>query len=126
MSDQTVQSIHGADKEIWRENTYDHYSPSIHVTGDGKIGIAVNGLVIEKPIRWWHCAGIDEMAWMQLNEDDPNWESITVTISKAQQENIKKYFQHHEQKYPNSHAAQTTDTVIAMLMMLDIKIKGIN
>lgn len=126
MSDQAVQNIHGADKEIWREKTDDHYSPSIHVTGDEKIGIAVNGHVIQKPVRWWHSAGMAELEWTKLNEDDPNWESITVTISKEQQIEIRQYFQKHEQMYPNSHAAQTTDTMMILLEMLKIKIKGIN
>lgn len=126
MNDTPQQSIHGADREIFRENQEDHYTPSIHVTGDRKIGIAVNGHVIQKPVRWWHDAGMAQLAWAKLNEDDPNWDSISVTVTKEQQLNIRQYFQKNEQMYPNSHAAQTADTVIILLEMLNIKISGVN
>lgn len=45
------------DKEIWRksEDTIDGpYSPSIHVTEDGSIGINVGGDVIVLPVEDWH------------------------------------------------------------------------
>ena len=42
------------DLEIWREIDHDYYSPSIHVTKNGEIGLKVAGRVIVKPIREWH------------------------------------------------------------------------
>jgi hypothetical protein len=42
------------DREIWREVDGDYYSPSIHVTADGKIGINVGGIVYVKDVREWH------------------------------------------------------------------------
>jgi len=42
------------DKEIWREKDDDFYSPSIHVTENGKIGIDVGGYVFVKDVRDWH------------------------------------------------------------------------
>jgi len=42
------------DKELWREIPGDYYSPSIHVTKDGRIGINVNGYVIVQSLRDWH------------------------------------------------------------------------
>ena len=42
------------DKELWREKEDDFYSPSIHVTKDGKIGINIGGYVIVQDIRKWH------------------------------------------------------------------------
>jgi len=45
------------DKEIWREIPGDYYSPSIHVTWNGGIGINVGGHVIVAPIEEWHRAG---------------------------------------------------------------------
>ena len=42
------------DKEIWRQVPGDYYSPSIHVTLTGSIGINVGGLVIVETIEKWH------------------------------------------------------------------------
>jgi len=42
------------DKEIWRKVPGDYYSPSIHVTVSGGIGIDVGGLVIVLPVEKWH------------------------------------------------------------------------
>lgn len=42
------------DREIWRETLDDFYSPSMHVTASGSIGINVGGHVIVMPVREWH------------------------------------------------------------------------
>ncbi len=42
------------DKEIWREIIDDWYSPSIHVTERGEIGINVGGRVFVKTVEEWH------------------------------------------------------------------------
>ena len=44
------------DKEIWREVEGDYYSPSIHVTESGGIGVNVGGYVIVAPVEEWHKA----------------------------------------------------------------------
>ena len=44
------------DKEIWRKIPGDVYSPSIHVTERGDIGIQVGGRVIVLPIEAWFTA----------------------------------------------------------------------
>ncbi len=55
MSDRCIKNT---DREIWREKEKDFYSPSIHVTEQGEIGINVGGYVIVKPIQDWHkCQG---------------------------------------------------------------------
>jgi len=48
------QAGKNTDKEIWRKVEGDYYSPSIHVTESGGIGIDVGGIVIVKPIEDWH------------------------------------------------------------------------
>lgn len=48
------QACKNTDKEIWREKPGDHYSPSIHVTADGAIGISVDGMVIVRSVKEWH------------------------------------------------------------------------
>lgn len=45
------------DRELWRERPGDFYSPSIHVTEGGGIGINVHGTVIVAPVESWHYAG---------------------------------------------------------------------
>ena len=45
------------DKNIWRKVEGDYYSPSIHVTQDGNIGIDVGGHVIVMPIEDWFLLG---------------------------------------------------------------------
>lgn len=47
-------SCDNTDKEIFRLYKDDHYSPSVHVTIDGKIGMNIGGFVIVKSIRDWH------------------------------------------------------------------------
>lgn len=42
------------DREIWREKSGDFYSPSVHVTQDGGIGIDVGGMVFVMDVRDWH------------------------------------------------------------------------
>ena len=45
------------DKNIWRKVERDYYSPSIHITQDGNIGINVGGHVIIMPIESWFLLG---------------------------------------------------------------------
>lgn len=45
------------DTEIWRRIPDDYYSPSIHVTINGDIGINVGGSVLVAPVERWHAAG---------------------------------------------------------------------
>lgn len=42
------------DRELWRERPGDFYSPSIHVTEHGGIGINVGGRVIVMSLKHWH------------------------------------------------------------------------
>ena len=42
------------DRELWRESDGDYYSPSLHVTESGAIGMNVGGSVIVMRIRDWH------------------------------------------------------------------------
>jgi len=42
------------DTEIWRKVKGDYYSPSIHVTKSGAIGINVGGAVIVASVEKWH------------------------------------------------------------------------
>ena len=51
MTDQPAQNT---DREIWRKVPGDYYSPSIHVTEDGRIGIEVGGHVIVRSVEMWH------------------------------------------------------------------------
>ncbi len=46
------------DKELWRKEPSNHYSPSIHVTVNGDIGMNVGGHVLVAPIEAWFKAGI--------------------------------------------------------------------
>jgi hypothetical protein len=41
-------------RELWRRVPDDFYSPSIHVTEDGSVGIDVGGTVIVAPVEEWH------------------------------------------------------------------------
>jgi len=51
MSDVPMQNT---DIELFREENNDYYSPSLHKTEDGKIGIDVGGTVYVKTLREWH------------------------------------------------------------------------
>jgi len=47
------------DIEIWRGVEEDFYSPSIHVTEQGEIGINVAGTVLVASVEEWHSAGLE-------------------------------------------------------------------
>ena len=79
------------DKNIWRNVKDDYYSPSIHVTEEGNIGINVGGHVIVKPVEDWFLLGIEEakekidkeykkldkpLKKKQLPKSNKNWEII--------------------------------------------------
>ena len=55
-------------KEIWRKTPGDYYSPSIHVTEFGDIGINVGGYVLIAPIEKWHEAGIKHLTVSYPND----------------------------------------------------------
>jgi hypothetical protein len=58
------------DIEIWREVPEDYYSPSIHVTNSGKIGLSVGGLVIVKTVRQWHYLAVESSSLKALADQD--------------------------------------------------------
>lgn len=64
------QACQNNDKEIWRRRPGDFYSPSMHVTEGGGIGINCHGHVIVAPLERWHEAG-DVM--FTINPDVPSW-----------------------------------------------------
>lgn len=45
------------DREIWRRKEGDFYSPSIHVTKSGCVGLNVGGHVIVMSAEKWHALG---------------------------------------------------------------------
>ena len=49
-----IEAAENTDRELWRETPGDYYSPSIHVTAQGAIGIDCGGTVYVKPVRVWH------------------------------------------------------------------------
>lgn len=53
-NDLEASAAQNTDHELWRKVPGDFYSPSIHVTENGGIGINVSGSVYVKPIEEWH------------------------------------------------------------------------
>ena len=49
-------------KEIWRQKPDNAFSPSIHVTETGCIGIDVGGHVIVMSVEKWHALGLLRIA----------------------------------------------------------------
>jgi hypothetical protein len=58
MEDAEARQAQNTDREIWRETEGDYYSPSIHVTEYGAIGISVGGHVIVQSVRAWHALAL--------------------------------------------------------------------
>lgn len=52
-SDEFGGPVENTDIEIWRRIPGDFYSPSIHVTASGGIGMDVGGRVIVAPVEAW-------------------------------------------------------------------------
>ena len=67
-SDESAKN--NTDVEIWRKVPDDYYSPSIHVTEQGDIGINVGGYVLVSPIERWFAAGEAANRRGCLIEDD--------------------------------------------------------
>lgn len=55
MSEATLNT----DREIWRRVPGDYYSPSVHVTADGGIGMNVGGTVIVMDIEDWFLHAVE-------------------------------------------------------------------
>lgn len=75
MSNQENIPCVNTDVEIWREKVGDYYSPSMHVTKNGGIGINAGGFVIVAPIRKWHDAG---SKLFSLDSMVPTWKRKLV------------------------------------------------
>lgn len=60
MSDEQL-GARNTDRELWRLVPDSYYSPSIHVTESGGIGINVGGHVIVMPVDQWHALGVASM-----------------------------------------------------------------
>ena len=56
------------DKELWRKKPGDYYSPSIHITQNGDIGINVGGYVIVASVEKWHKAQKESHKWEKLKK----------------------------------------------------------
>lgn len=69
MSDTRNPPAANTDREIWREREGDYYSPSIHVTANGGIGMNVGGYVIVKPVRQWHTMALRDRLEIEQIED---------------------------------------------------------
>ena len=67
MTDQPTQNT---DRELWRKIPGDYYSPSIHVTEDGSIGINVAGLVFVRTIEQWHHLARAATVFQEKRHDD--------------------------------------------------------
>lgn len=57
------------DREIWRQKDGDFYSPSIHITKDGQVGINVGGLVYVAPVEDWHKSLVQTKDRVMKKED---------------------------------------------------------
>lgn len=70
------QACLNTDRELWREKEGDYYSPSIHVTKEGGIGIDVGGFVITMPLRGWHrlAAPNGPPSIAEMENPDNGWE----------------------------------------------------
>ena len=79
------------DKEIWRKIKDDFYSPSIHITEKGGIGINVGGRVIVLPVEKWHeLADRITAEENQLQNKEPIFYDCTLA-KFAEQMNVPLY-----------------------------------
>lgn len=69
------------DRELWREREGDYYSPSIHVTAQGAIGINVGGTVHVRTLREWHA--ILECSDLEVNQILDRWDQTDPKIQRG-------------------------------------------
>ena len=75
-----MNQTRNTDKEIWRREPDDYYSPSIHVTEDGAIGLNVSGNVLVQSIEDWHGVG----TFLQdLETDRDEWKRRALEAEEA-------------------------------------------
>ena len=53
------EQAENTDRQLWAEDPTSYYSPSIHVTKDGMIGINCGGHVIVQSVHDWHRAALE-------------------------------------------------------------------
>lgn len=53
-------------------------------------------------------------------------EELPLEVAEEIEDKVRHYFNDLQHQMPNSHAAQSADTVIILLNMLGIKIEGVN
>jgi hypothetical protein len=75
------------DREIWRQTPDDYYSPSIHVTAAGSIGMNVGGKVIVLPAQSWHTIADGAM---DLTEKFKNLKQTVVEFRSAMFDIIRR------------------------------------
>ena len=64
------EGVKNTDRELWRRDPDSFYSPSIHVTEDGLIGMNLGGHVIVMPIESWHMLAEATMKVSRLHVDE--------------------------------------------------------
>ena len=90
MSDHTPGTFRNEDRQLWQACPEDPWSPSIHVTKNGEIGINVGGFVIVKYVEYWHqcvnaCKGINPEAVPDLLE------ALEMIIDPSRGEEFDQY-----------------------------------
>lgn len=97
MSDEQHGQGMNTDKELWRETPGDFYSPSLHVTAAGGIGINVGGFVAVMPLREWHKLA-RRVASLETTErilrqnivvENPDAVNVLIDAMKQQKENYR-------------------------------------
>lgn len=89
------------DRELWREIKGDYYSPSIHVTADGLIGLNVGGMVIVQDVRKWHKLAEDE--YCEIKET-PDIHDLLANL--ARRVSLIENFIESQQRLNDSHSEQ--------------------
>ncbi|MFA5377609.1 MAG: hypothetical protein WC455_17800 [Dehalococcoidia bacterium] len=85
------------DKEIWRRVQDDYYSPSIHVTKDGDIGINLGGNVLVAPLEDWHAAGHEQFTVdPKSNMNTPTLKNCPFCGVEGEQKNNGDYHFYHQ------------------------------
>lgn len=88
MTPEQHQTAANTDREIWRETPGDFYSPSIHVTEDGAIGINVGGTVIVRRLDEWHRQVgrifVEKIPSSDRNQDGQDQPTIESPLTKEE------------------------------------------
>lgn len=84
-------AVENTDRELWRETPGDYYSPSVHVTVNGMIGINVGGTVVVQSPSGWHALYEESHRTARIVDDNRKMRDAGCDLAEAAMRVVRTY-----------------------------------